>query len=171
MTGMASAKWCLNHSNDLVIEPRTPRCWLLSWCHRHEPFLGAEFLIKIIVFWFWICRGAKYQNITKIPKCTWGSKYQNNGCIEADFYENFAIFRHFSRSFRKNKRKLLKTSEIVENLRTKFWKFWKIRCILIFWCILAIWYFRVFCTLILKFSTFCSQTSAHGALPAYQRRS
>ena len=108
--------------------------------------LGAEFLSKIIVFWFWICRGAKYQNITKIPKCTWGWTYQNNGCIEADFYENFTIFQHFSRSFRKNERKLLtKTSEIVENLLTKFWKFWKIRCFLVFWCILTYWYFNNFC--------------------------
>ena len=42
-------------------------------------FLGADFYSKIFVFLLWFRREPKYQNIIKISKSSWASKYQNNG--------------------------------------------------------------------------------------------
>ena len=52
-------------------------------------------------------------------------------CINADFCVQILILQRFSRSTRKDSRKLFKTSEIWENLGTKFCRFSKKCCILI----------------------------------------
>ena len=78
----------------------------------------------------------KYQNPF------FNSKYQNIGCIDADFCADFAIFLHFSRSTRIYWRKCFKMSKNAKILRTKFRKFsehqqktvifWYFGCILYF---------------------------------------
>ena len=78
-------------------------------------------------------------------------KYQNIGCIDADFCADFAIFLHFSRSTRIICRKRVKMPENARILRTNFRKIiqifrkWaKSGCILILWLCCVLWYFAGF---------------------------
>ena len=74
-----------------------------------------------------------------------GPKYQNIGCIDADFCADFAIFLHFSRSTRIYCRKRVKISKNAKILRTKFGNFQKMSKkkghILILWLYFVLWYF------------------------------
>ena len=64
---------------------------------------------------------SKYHQSIKIRRRA--LKYQNIGCIDADFCADFAIFLHFSRSTRIYWRKCVKMSKNAKILRTKFRKF------------------------------------------------
>ena len=109
--------------------------------------LAADFLVQVLAL-------SKYHQNGKI------SKYQNIGCIEADFDERGRIFQHFSRSFRKISWKLLKTLEIVKNLGTKLLKCSENSSKFLYFDTLGVFlYFDtllVFCTFILKFAKICS---------------
>lgn len=63
--------------------------------------LGADFPIKIYGFVIQSSRGPKYQNIIKISKHLFDSKYQNIGFIDADFSDQGIMFQDFSGSTRK----------------------------------------------------------------------
>ena len=80
----------------------------------------------------------KYHQSIKIRRRA--LKYQNIGCIDADFCADFAIFLHFSRSTRIICRKRIKLPENARILRTNFLKISENKHILILWLYSILWY-------------------------------
>ena len=128
-----------------------PACW--SWLQILE--------YKYLYFHFGLAEAQSIKISSKYQNPFFNSKYQNIGCIDADFCADFAIFLHFSRSTRIYWRKCVKMSKNAKILRTKFRKFsenqqktvifWYFGCILYFGTLLD------FCIFTLKFAKICSQ--------------
>ena len=106
---------------------------------------GCRFSSKTSCIFTLILQSAKvpkYHQSIKIRRRA--LKYQNIGCIDADFCADFAIFLHFSRSTRIYCRKRVKMSKNAKILRTKFGNFQKMSKKRSYFDTLA-----VFCTLVL----------------------
>ena len=84
------------------------------------PGLGADFQVKIFVLAFCCGGELKYQNIVKISKSLWASRYQSNGSIDIDFCVKSAILRHLSRSTRKCNLSHLHISDFAKIFAPKF---------------------------------------------------
>ena len=98
-----------------------PRQEVCDAYFRRRQFLSGEY--RYLHFHFDFAEGQSIKISPKYQNPFFNSKYQNIGCIDAEFCADFAIFLHFSRSTRIYWRKCVKMSKNAKILRTKFRKF------------------------------------------------
>ena len=119
--------------------------WSLAHPRVNGTKPGCRFSSKTFCIFTLILQSAKvpkYHQSIKIRRRA--LKYQNIGCIDADFCADFAIFLHFSRSARMICRKRVKLPENARILRTNFLKIAENKHILILWLYSILWYFGGF---------------------------